>query len=149
MNHPADQAAGTMRRYRRCVTVAATLISILLVFLSVPAVLLGEWERFLFFPVALLVVWLPTVALRKPWRWAFAFSLGLAVLVWVPLLAQTVARIRFILRHGGMDCFDCEGSPLAFLMGMVLEQWAFLPLSAVVWAGLAHILRQRRTKLAH
>ena len=98
------------------------------------------------FLTGLVLLWLPSLALRRGWRWAFPVSLSVAALAWLPLLAQTVARAGFILRHGGMDCAGCEGSPMAFLMNMVFEQWFFLPLSAVLLAGVAHLRQARRMR---
>lgn len=37
------------------------------------------------------------------------------------LLVQLVRRLGFIIRHGGMDCATCDGSPMAFLVAMVFE----------------------------
>jgi len=34
---------------------------------------------------------------------------------------QQLQRIFFILEHGGMDCYTCNSSPMAFLIGWVLE----------------------------
>ncbi|HEX7124249.1 MAG TPA: hypothetical protein VF406_00550 [Thermodesulfobacteriota bacterium] len=38
--------------------------------------------------------------------------------------ALFLARIVFVVRHGGMDCYDCNGSPVAFLIGWIWEQGA-------------------------
>ena len=37
------------------------------------------------------------------------------------LLFQVVGRVIFIVEHGGMDCPKCNGSPMAFLMGWIME----------------------------
>lgn len=49
----------------------------------------------------------------------------LAIVVLLPSLGlflfQLGRRVEFIWMYGGMDCADCNGSPMAFLMGMVFE----------------------------
>ncbi|MDR1935095.1 MAG: hypothetical protein LBS49_05875 [Candidatus Accumulibacter sp.] len=57
-------------------------------------------------------------------------ALALTVLALLPLAAVFLFRVGFVLKHGGMDCFTCEGSPLLFLYYWVIE-------SAILFPGLA------------
>lgn len=43
------------------------------------------------------------------------------------LLFRSVARIAFVLPHGGMDCASCQGSPLVFLWQWQVELLLLLP----------------------
>ena len=95
---------------------------------------------------ALALIAVSAWALHRQWRHAFACSMALAALLWLPLAWQTSQRIAFMLRHGGMDCASCEASPLAFLIGLVFEQWFFLPLTAVLLTGARHIWYLRRSE---
>lgn len=78
-------------------------------------------------------------------RYAFAGSFLVAVVVWLPLLYQTIRRIKFVLANGGMERSDGQGSPLAFLFGLVMEQALFIPLTAVVLVAIFHWLRPNKT----
>ncbi|MBL8517379.1 MAG: hypothetical protein JNM76_10480 [Betaproteobacteria bacterium] len=72
------------------------------------------------------IVWVPTIA-----RWLALLALSPVFLV---LLGQGVDRIAFIAAHGAMDCFDCNGSPMAFLIGWVMETVLLVPAATlVVW----------------
>jgi hypothetical protein len=51
---------------------------------------------------------------------AFAPLIGL-------LLFQSGSRVAFILEHGGMDCATCNASPMAFLLGWIMECILLVP----------------------
>lgn len=53
------------------------------------------------------------------------------------LIGQFARRLLFVIRHGGMDCATCQGSPLAFVIGWGIESLALL---LVGW--LIHRLRR-------
>ena len=126
-----------MRSFQRCVAIAAALMSIPLMVLGLILATNGQGglQKIAILATVFALLWLPSVALRQNWRGAFAISWGMAALAWFPLLLQTGRRVVFMVRHRGMDCASCDGSPMAFLMGMVVEQWFFLPLSAILICG--------------
>jgi hypothetical protein len=45
-------------------------------------------------------------------------------------------RLKFIAENGGMEPADGYGSPMPFLLGMLLELILFLPMATVVVVGL-------------
>ena len=64
----------------------------------------------------------------------------------VPMLFITVAwlgRIAFLLRHGGMDCSTCDGSPLVFLYQWCIES-AFLIAGLVSASSLLYAVRSHK-----
>ena len=75
--------------------------------------------------------------LRTGKRFAFAVSFSFVAILWFPLLYQTIKRINFVLENGGMERADGQESPLAFLLGLAIEQFFFIPLSALVVVGLS------------
>ena len=61
---------------------------------------------------------------------------------WFILLLQTTNRIFFIMENNGMERADGQGSPLAFLMGMIIELLFFIPLCFVVSFGWHYCFRK-------
>lgn len=97
-------------------------------------------------PIALLLLfWGSFWLLRKRIRFAFATSYLLALAFWLPLLYQTLRRIQFVLENGGMERTDGQGSPMAFLLGLTMEQFFFIPLTVVVLVG---VMQWRRLNKA-
>ena len=43
------------------------------------------------------------------------------------ILYNWYRRLQFVVEHGGMDCADCNSSPMAFLIGVVFESMIFWP----------------------
>ncbi|MFA5590208.1 MAG: hypothetical protein WDA70_05775 [Lysobacteraceae bacterium] len=66
------------------------------------------------------------------WRWATRAALSLSALALVVPAFHWIGRVGFVIRHGGMDCADCQGSPNVFLWHWLLE-------SAVLFPGLISI----------
>jgi hypothetical protein len=64
---------------------------------------------------------------------------------WTAALAQTMRRIAFVAREGGLDGPEGYGSPMAFLLGVVLEQgFVFIPLTIIA----ARLWRARMQPIA-
>jgi hypothetical protein len=77
-------------------------------------------------------LWLGAVLLhaggqRLQYRAAGAWTVGL----WIPMGCQVVRRLHYWITIG-MEPPDGMGSPLAFLIGFVMEQMVFLPLTALL-----------------
>ena len=60
---------------------------------------------------------------------------------------QQLQRILFVLEHGGMDCYTCNASPMAFLIGWVLETLA-LTLLLLIFIPLVKTVRKYRANPA-
>lgn len=60
-----------------------------------------------------------------------AWARSVSLLCFVPfaavLLFVSLGRIVFLLRHGGMDCATCQGSPLLFLWHWHIELLLLAP----------------------
>jgi len=65
--------------------------------------------------------------------------------MWVLLFIRTVERINFVVENQGFERADGYGSPLAFSIGLIIEQFYFLPAFAVVIFGLKNIFEQNKT----
>lgn len=61
----------------------------------------------------------------------------LVTLALAPLVLKWLLRVGFVVKHGGMDCGSCQGSPLLFgyywsvetlilLPGLLLVGWLFI-----------------------
>ena len=108
-------------------------------FLLLIGVLNGTAEQIMFCLLALLCLgalcyrlwkekYLPKIAL-----WVLAALLGS---LWI---FQSIRRIEFVIKEGGMERADGYGSPLAFLIGVVGEALIFgLPAAFLVIIAILH-----------
>jgi len=96
------------------------------------------------------LLWATYWMLRKR-RWlAFPVSAGLAFVFWVLLAYQTALRVMFVVENQGFERADGYGSPLAFLMALVMDQLFFVPLSLLVVSALLALVRgQFRPRVPH
>jgi len=99
---------------------------------------------FLYSGGILATLWILYFGLKANVRWIFWASFAGSFAVWSLLLWQTIRRVRFMLENGGMEPADGYGSPMAFLIGIVMEQWFFIPLNFVVFCGIAGLLNGKR-----
>lgn len=64
-------------------------------------------------------------------------AMVLVTLALAPLVLKWLLRVGFVVKHGGMDCSSCQGSPLLFgyywsvetlilLPGLLLVGWLFI-----------------------
>jgi len=129
-----------LKWYRVAFLVTALVMSFFLVAASVH----GSWIPALI-GCALLACWWGCYAwlCSRGSKWAILLSLCLTLLVWIPLMVQTIRRVTFVIQNGGMEQADGYGSPLAFLVNFVMEQAFFLPTSAVVAAAIWLMLTSR------
>lgn len=103
-----------------------------------------NWFQVLLSGGFLCLWWFTYSCLRRLQKGSFAISFILCCLPWALLLAQTIRRVLFVIHNGGMERADGYGSPLAFLLGVVAEQFFFLPLTVVVIMGIGVLLSMRR-----
>ena len=76
--------------------------------------------------------WIAGGYLRRTRSPRLAVPLFLIALPWAAALAQTIRRITFVAREGGMEGTDGAGSPMAFVLGVVFEQGiVFIPLTVI------------------
>jgi hypothetical protein len=73
-------------------------------------------------------------------------ALKLSLVLSLPLLgllsAKWIARVGFVIRHSGMDCASCQGSPLLFLWGWIIDSLVLAP--GLIFVGLLLWGRYRR-----
>jgi len=133
-----------MKRYITTFKVSAAIITIPCSFLL--AVNLNNLNALgvAIFAGLLFLFWGLYWLLRTGKRFAFPLSYSFAVVLWISLLYQTIKRIKFVLENGGMERVDGQGSPLAFLLGLTIEQFFFIPLSALVIVGLLQLLMPKK-----
>lgn len=116
-------------------TFASVLLSIPLGFMTLMGILSTNFYMLLFWGVPLVFLWVARLWLKKRRVAAYLLTLLPVTVLWTLLLLQTLRRVAFIVKNGGMDSYDEPGSPMAFLIGMVAEQSVFLPLSLVIVVG--------------
>ncbi|MHB0913876.1 MAG: hypothetical protein ACYC2Y_10610 [Armatimonadota bacterium] len=81
--------------------------------------------------------------LARRCRGAIPFSLAVVGLCLSPVLYQFVRRVRFMSRYG-FEKPNGDGSPLAFMLGLMFELFILLPLTlALVW-GIVALFERRR-----
>ena len=69
--------------------------------------------------------------------------LAISIYTLAALGAKCLLRIAFVIRHGGMDCHDCQGSPLLFQWHWMLESLLLFPGLAVLGLLLHVSVRER------
>ena len=69
-------------------------------------------------------------------------SFSLINIFWLVLSIQEIRRIIFIFENKGMELKNGQGSPLAFLLGMVGEMIFFIPLTIVVITGIRYLWKK-------
>jgi hypothetical protein len=130
-----------MKQYTMCFAIAAGILSVPCGFLFAVNVVNVRPLGVTLFASLLLLLWATYWMLRKQIWLAFPVSAGLAFLFWVLLAYQTAQRVIFVVENQGYERADGYGSPLAFLMGFVMEQLFFVPLSLLVVSALVAVLR--------
>jgi len=78
---------------------------------------------------------------NKKYFWPTFLVVGL---LWFVLFLRTIQRVLFVIEHQGFERADGYGSPLAFIIGFVLEQFFFLPAFVVVIFGFKTIFQLRQ-----
>ena len=113
-------------------------------FLLVVGIANGTFPQIAFCIVALLCV---GVFAYRLWKEKYLPKVALGLLAVFPgglWIFQTIRRIGFVLREGGMERADGNGSPVAFLLGVVGEG-LILGLPAILLVVIA-ILHRNPTK---
>jgi hypothetical protein len=130
-----------MKRYVTSFKIATAVISLPCGFLFVVHLANLNALGILFFAGLLSLLWGVCRLLHNRKRFAFGVSLSLAMIIWLPLLYQTIKRLGFVVENGGMEGADGSGSPWAFLVGLVIEQSLFIPLSLIITQGIMLLMR--------
>ena len=79
--------------------------------------------------------------LKEKGKYSFYLSFFIVNLFWLPLFYRTYERVAFINKYGNFEGDDARGSPLAFVLGLYIEQFFFIPLTVLFILGLIIILR--------
>lgn len=124
-----------MKTHLRAVAVASVLVSVPCCFFIAVNLYNGRVGGVLLFSALLGLVWGMRAFLRSGWRYALPASLAFVALLWVPLLIRSIGRVSFVLENRGMERADGYGSPLAFLMGVAIEQFFFIPPTIILVSG--------------
>lgn len=97
---------------------------------SVGLAYITRWEATVgtAFLATFLAVWVvcSVLAAFRPQRIG-KLALAITLIALVPLASKWLLRIGFVIRHGGMDCASCQGSPLVFLFHWLLESAVLFP----------------------
>lgn len=130
-----------MNSYRRCFAAVAVLLSAPCVALLVAGLLHRQWALVGAASVVPALLWYLYWLLLQQRRYSFALSFAVMAALWIPLLHQTGRRVHFVLENENLEPRSGDGSPMAFLLGMAVEQVLFIPLSAVIFVGAWHLLK--------
>jgi hypothetical protein len=125
-----------MNKYRKSIFVTAWLISIPSLPFLISGIMSLSLTRVGLWGGILVLWWGSYLYLRNEGKHAFWLSFTLVNLLWWPLLWRTISRILFVMENGGMERADGYGSPMAFLIGLIVEQWFFMPLTFVFLFGI-------------
>lgn len=117
-----------MNSYRRSLLITALIISIPSFLFVLVGIMSLHVFQLIFWGGMLLLWWGAYTYLRQGSKRAYWLSFCLVNLFWWPLLWLSFNRVMFIVENGGMDLAGGAGSPLAFLIGFIVEQLFFLPL---------------------
>jgi len=135
---------GLLKSLTKAYLVSVVLITIGLGLHSADWLISLHFGRAALATAVLVVWWISFLYLKKKRPRAVALSFLLVNIFWWPLLYQTMRRILFMIEHGGMERSDGLGSPLAFLVNMVIEQIFFLPLTVTIVLGVLVIRKSRK-----
>ena len=129
-----------MKKYKFSVL----LLSIVVSFPSIFLISIGFYNEkvttFLFGSFILLLSWGIYFILKKDKKYSFEISFLFITIFWWLLLIQEIKRILFIIENEGMELKNGQGSPLAFLLGMIGELIFFIPLTIAIVVGIKYLL---------
>jgi hypothetical protein len=78
--------------------------------------------------------WLAGGYLQRSRSPRLVFPMLLIAMPWTGALVQAVRRIGYVVREGGLDGRNGDGSPMAFVLGVIFEQgFVFIPLTLIAW----------------
>jgi len=100
----------------------------------------GKAGALLFGFFILLLSWGMYYILKQNKKYSFEISFLLISIFWLLLLIQETKRILFIIENGGMELKNGQGSPLAFLLGVIGELIFFIPLTIAIITGIKYLL---------
>jgi len=129
-----------MNRYLRSYLIAAVFVSIPLALYLLEFVLKGRLLGIAFISSLLVVLWGLYHLLCKNIKYSFQASFALISVCWALLAYQTSRRVLFIIENDSLEGEGGRGSPLAFLIGLIFEQFIFLPLTIVFVSGLVGLI---------
>ncbi|WLQ17070.1 hypothetical protein O5O45_14210 [Hahella aquimaris] len=115
--------------YKKSIKISVVAISVLSILFLLPGILHGNIYKSAFWGGILLSWWGVYYLLKSDKKASFWASLLLVFVFWIPLFWRTYERVKFIIDNGGMERADGYGSPMAFLIGLVTEQFFFIPLT--------------------
>ncbi|MBI5894927.1 MAG: hypothetical protein HZB24_02575 [Desulfobacterales bacterium] len=130
-----------MNRYRAAFLFAGCVIALPCTFLLAVNLYHARLIGIVLFGGLLMIWWALYWKLRQKKRYAFPLSLAVVLLLWLPLLAQTVRRLSFVIENGALEGPGGLGSPLAFLSGLFMEQLFFIPLSVVIASAMVGLAK--------
>jgi len=122
----------------------AVLTSLPAIFLFIVGIITFSITHLVFWGCVLAFIWLSFWAIKNNKPKSFFVTFSIVSAIWLLLLLRTIQRIQFVLVNGGMERADGAGSPLAFLIGVVYEQFFFIPACFVVFFGSWHLLNTMR-----
>ena len=129
-----------MNRYLRSYLIAAVFVSIPLALYLLEYVLKGRLFGITLISGILVTLWGLYYLLRKNMKYSFQASFVLVSVCWALLAYQTSRRILFVIENDSLEGEGGRGSPLAFLIGLIFEQFIFLPLTIVFVSGLVGLI---------
>jgi hypothetical protein len=130
--------------YKRTYLISCIVVSVPCLFFIFLGIVNASLWHILFWGIILGLWWIPFVLLRRNAGRSFLISFLVANLFWWPLLIQTSRRIHHIAATGSLEGPGGMGSPVAFLLQMVIEQWFFIPASIVLIRGIIELKKLPR-----
>jgi len=131
-----------MNRYKRTFLLCTWMTSVPCILFSILGIYSGNFMPPLLPGIIAAIWWGAYFLLRFRKKCAFAISLVVVNLLWWPLLVQTVRRMHFVIADGALEGADGYGSPMAFLVGLLFEQFFFIPASMVIARAVLKIIRK-------
>ena len=136
-----------MNRYKRTFLLSTWMTSVPCIVFSILGIYSGNFMPPLIPGIIAAIWWGAYFFLRSRKKYAFAISLVIVNLLWWPLLVQTVRRMHFVIANGALEGADGYGSPMVFLVGLLFEQFFFIPASMVIARAVLEMIRKERTPM--
>ncbi|MBU2709035.1 hypothetical protein KCM76_23770 [Zooshikella marina] len=94
----------------------------------------------------LMVWWGSYLTLKIGLKFSYIVSMIPVLVCWLPLSWQTIRRVSFIIENEGMERLDGYGSPMAFFIGILIEQFFYVPITITLVFGLLALKRINQLK---
>ncbi len=135
-----------MNKYKQSFLVTCVIVSIPIIIFISAGIYKSDFYQIAFWAVPLMVWWGSYLTLKIGLKFSYIVSMIPVLVCWLPLSWQTIRRVSFIIENEGMERLDGYGSPMAFFIGILIEQFFYVPITITLVFGLLALKRINQLK---